>query len=936
MALKWKVISQRNWLKGLQATFGRFAQPVGVLRRLSNLLYDKRGALRQTDGSMVFTRPNFGGPLYGPTLELYLYQPKQVNAYYVALQKSLDFQIAPPTGVTVTRLTIGAAINSAVRVGGVTVINCAANHNISLAQNTPTQTFQPGNRSPGNLSISGVTDGSFNVQVALNSIGGLTPTSFAFLQPHLPDSSGTGGLVGTTLGLLGTYTYDVTAGDGVGGETPASGAPGTVTLIGSQNAVKITWTADPSAVGHSVYRLAGAVPGRLNTGSGPGQSITSPSYVDLGNAYQPGAVPPAVNTTQTLVLRALQSPDYAINILGEFPTSLLPVSGGILGATGGSGGSTASSGLGPTANGGVVGSTSPIPVIVEFANQIILALGNGYPPQAFGDIHSGGSGTVAPLGNTFTALYPDWQPSVAFNPGDTIRDSVSGGIFHTTQGGTTGATRPAFDNTLNANTPEGTPGTITWVCIATSFSGTALRGGAHAIVYAGSLWLLNTSPATTDDQLDGPCCIKMSDLNNPSSWNPVNVAFLDRDDGDEITGAATFTIANSGIAPTGSLVIFKYFKTYQLTGVFGAADLTIQQAETELGCVAPRTIQFLTGFGIARLSHLGFAYFNGTVDRLFSEEIRPYLFADPNEPDIIPVDWTFAYFGKAAQSTTPPMYVCALPIMAQVLSGVTVVAGSGGAIYSIFVRVVKLVNGGEVAISGESQVNSGTNAFAVTTPVAAAGVTYRVYAGNSSNGEDLYIEQASFANQLVNLSAMTPGFAPIGLLTRLFCFDLVQKQWAIIDLPFAISALKNIRAPGTVPITAAAGYSDGAVRRMFAGDQLWDTGSQVVWSFTGGELFQDGGTAKVFYRRLALRGRFAQTPNLQIGINLDGGIGTPRTPGTVTQLKAGFWDLRVDILADAESTSATVTGQGPVQMVIETMDWHVKPKPAGVPVSIQK
>lgn len=549
------------------------------------------------------------------------------------------------------------------------------------------------------------------------------------------------------------------------------------------------------------------------------------------------------------------------------------------------------------------------------------------------------TGVMVPVSNTFNAQYTDWQASVSWNQGDTIKDSVSGGIFIAIQAGTSGATRPNFVNILNQQTPELSPGTVVWKCTAVSFMGTPLRGAACAIVYAGSLWLANTWPTTTSDQLDGPNCIKMSDANNPESWNPANIAFLGKDDGDQITSLNTYTIAEAGISPTGSLVIFKNFSTYQVTGVFGATDLTIQQAQTDMGNVAGRSSQFIPGYGISRLTHLGFAYFNGVNDRLISEEIRPYIFG--GEPDIAILDWNYAYLSKGAQAANPPMYVCACPIVAAVLTGVSFT--SAGVTYPLFVRVEKITqeadgNWLETSISPEVEVfYDSTPAFQVTTPAAVTGVRYRVFAGYTPGGENVYLEQATFTAQSINLSDMIPGFSSFGNggMSRIFCYDLVMKQWAIVDLPFSISALKQVRSPGTIPITVAGGANDGSLRRLFAGDQTWDNGDQVAWSFRSGELFQQGGSAKVFYRRLVIRGSMSLSSAISVSINLQGAQQKPTT-GMGRQLGGNQWEMRIDIMKDAENANATISGVGPTQIRIESMDWYVKAKASGAPVSIQK
>jgi hypothetical protein len=312
--------------------------------------------------------------------------------------------------------------------------------------------------------------------------------------------------------------------------------------------------------------------------------------------------------------------------------------------------------------GGVIGEACLIPQILQFFDTTVLILGNGLPPQTT-NVTSLGAATANPVTNTFTANYPNWQPTVAWVSGNQISVLIGGTnyLFTAIQGGVSGSTAPAFSATLGSTV---TDNQVIWRNDGDVSTSPAPRGAAHGIVYAGSLWLANTSPQTTTDQLDGPTVLKMSDTNNPQSWNPLNVAFIGRDDGTQITGLASFTIAEAGIAPTGSLCVFKEFTTYQVFGVFGATDFQITLAQTDMGCLGPRTIQFLPGYGIARLAHLGFAIFDGTRDKLISEEIRPYIFGGVvQQADIVPIDFSFAYFSKGIQSTTPPMYFCIAPLI---------------------------------------------------------------------------------------------------------------------------------------------------------------------------------------------------------------------------------------------------------------------------------
>jgi hypothetical protein len=186
--------------------------------------------------------------------------------------------------------------------------------------------------------------------------------------------------------------------------------------------------------------------------------------------------------------------------------------------------------------------------------------------------------------------------------------------------------------------------------------GGGLPGAQHLAVHLGAVWAWNTNPTTT--ATDGPSSLRQSNVNDPDTWNIANQAFISKDDGQVGMGLGVFTIAETGISPTQTLVAFKNFSTYQVTGLFGSSNFSIQKIKSDMGCVAPRTIQFVSGFGIIRLSHRGFALFNGVDDLLISEEIRPYLFG---RDDISGLNWSRIHMSMAAQVHNPPLYLCACP-----------------------------------------------------------------------------------------------------------------------------------------------------------------------------------------------------------------------------------------------------------------------------------
>lgn len=858
-----KTISQKDWKRGVVANTPDQDQPKGSLPRASNLIYTRRGGLRACDGSQIISLQNGAlQPVSGPWTDLYLFKPINVNSYYIGIKKEFSTHLGVPVATA--------------------------------------------------------------------------------------SDAGAGGSL-----LAGTYRYKVTTLDGAGGEGTAS-AETSVTIV-ANHLIGVSWPAIPNAGngGYKIYRAA--VNGASNTETllatvGTGNT----TYQDNGSVAPDGVTfPPAIDTTQVCILYRVPATSYgAGNVLATFPADPFVPNDGTPGGSGGGGGtggnsSPPSGGAPPTPSGGNTGNCSPLPQIVQFANKAFIALGNGFAPQLLTD-----PSTVAAISNTFTATYPDWVASTAFSTGDQIKPSTNnagGFVFKAVQGGTTGTVNPTFPQTANQTVADKT---VIWQNIGQGTTSPAPRGAAHVEVYAGALWAANTSPTTTADNLDGPSALRMSDINNPTSWNPLNTAFLDRDDGDQITGLKAMTIAESGIPPTGSLVAFKNFKTFQVNGVFGSSSFSIQRAQTDLGCIAPRTIEFCPGFGIIRLSHLGFALFDTTRDRIISEDIRPFLFPDPNIPDILPVDWNFGYLAKAAQTAMPPMYCCAVPLalpnlpLSNTPGGVLLQAGLGTSAWTVpqlyYFRATKFttVNGvvTESSIGVEVSLYLTQTGLLKTVPSVIGGadataVKYRVYAGTISGAYSNYAELTPAQMQagrnflsiadFPNAGGITTG---VGGLTRLLCYDLVQKCWAVIDLPWAIEELTQVRPLGSIPITVTGGFADGSVRRLQSGDATWD-GTPVAWNFRPAELMAGGGTSRVFYQRLTLKGVGTPTSVL-VTPSYDYVDDIQQAPINYT-FGGGRFLSWLDLLQTALTAHATVSGTGPVE--IDALDWEVEVLEEGVP-----
>lgn len=768
---------------------------------------------------------------------------------------------------------------------------------------------------------------------------------------HLAVPSGvTAAVAGSGL-LNGTYHYVVTALDGAGGETTAS-SEASITV--SSQSVTVSWTPVPNATGYKIYRTAagGASGSEKLLATAVGQATSSITDNNNNDSSLGPGVPPSVNTTQVCEFYNFNVPSYsAANIIYTFPADLLAYPGG--GTGGGHGGSGSggggSSGFGgPQPAGGITGNLSAIPMILQFVNKMMLALGNGYPPF----ISDGTTAGTVAITNTFTAVYPAWVASTVYNQGDQIEATVSGTayVFTATQGGTSGTAAPAFTAVTGSTV---TDHTIIWKNSGQVSGSPAPRGAAHEEIYAGSLWFANTSPTETSDELDGPSALRMSDLNNPTSWNPLNAAQISPDDADQCSGLKAFTVAEAGIAPQNFLMFFKYFSTYLIQGVFGASNFAITRLQTDLGCIAPRSIQFLPGYGIMRLTHLGFAVTDGITDKLENPEaIRPYLFPESTESDIAPLDQSFVYFSKGAQTAEPPMYVCACPLIPTILNlniGWSVAFQAGSLPAGNYWFILQYFGPGvvyEAAEVGPVTIATGTTGgFKVTIPAFATalpGIAFaRIYFGTSPGGESEYVQFTPIfspsVGQSVNITspglAGTPVLTSQGELTRIFCYDLVLKSWTVVDVPFPISVLKQFRTIGSNPITLMAGFFDSGLRRWQAGDPQWDQGAlnagsttlAVKWNFIDAEVHTEGATVRIFHNQVILRG--ADGPPFIRGTPFLNGQPSTTVQASMIPLGNGQFEARIRILRAVENLALQIFGTGPA--VIESIDYNVVPKPAG-------
>jgi hypothetical protein len=1009
---KGKIEPLKKFVKGVNAATGILSQPPGTVVRISNLNFTQRGSLQTIDGSAVIGQlvsPNTQAAALGTFSSFVSGQ----YPYYLALSSTVGYLLPNLTGVTAAAVS-GSPSNPA---GTYLFALCATNGSQHSDPQLATISISPGiafngaaftwtmDASATSYSIYYLPGGPGSTEGVL--LGTSTGGGFNFIG-HIPATP----LVELPVGN-NTFLYQLQIGNiqppskrvwftptantfPAALPQPAQVAPGDPNFQfqeGFQNVNTYTGADIPifEVVGNdTVQNTAGGYPSLAISGSqtvileltagasgaivdndGTGSFLIEFQYSTDGGAtwntiYSistsiPGGYDyPAFPLSQIITgLTNLSDLKIAITITTTATSSAVTIADALISASS----VTVTTGYSFTPYGGSLGYADPIPQILQFAavttgipalpiTVAILILGNGYAPQQF-DPTLLGSSTCTALTNTFTSLYPGWQASVNWALNDIIAVTVSGTTytFLCTQAGLSAASEPTFPATLGVAVDDGQ---AVWKNTGTLPGSIAPRGAAHGIVYGGSLWLYNTAPQTTQDQIDGPTCLKMSDSGNPNSWNPANIAFLGKDDGTQGTGMTTFSIAQVGVTPTESLVCFKEFQTYQVLGIFGAADFQIIQAQTDLGCIAKFSIQFLAGYGIVRLTHEGFGLFNGVNDKLISEEIRPYLYGGTGlNADIVGIDFTFCYLAQSAQTSRPPQYLCACPLVATTLTGVTsgAVPGDTGSHLTFYILVTKLVPNGagvytEVAITPEMIVTTTSilQGVGVFTPEAQAGVQYRAYWGTTPGGENTYVQASSF-NGALPIGGEAPGGTPgtptvFGTMTRLFLFDLVLKAWTIIDLPWSITVLLQARTGEGNPLTIGfRGDGTGALERFFAGDASWDaaslvgglpaTATPIAWGFQCTYVYEEGSSRRIFYRKVTIRGYSTQTAAslIAVGVRADGNPVATFQTYLQPQPFSGQFQLDIDLMFTAQIVNIAVSGVGPV--TIDGMDFEVVPKKGG-------
>lgn len=332
---------------------------------------------------------------------------------------------------------------------------------------------------------------------------------------------------------------------------------------------------------------------------------------------------------------------------------------------------------------------------------------------------------------------PNFFPSQIGNPGDTIRDH----------------------NAANNS------GTLLWLNVGQA--ALSPPGAAYVFQHLDCLFLWGVGQSYGADGITGPDALWQSDKDDPQSFNPGKTTFVGKGDGTTAQGGCVYSLSEAGIAATPQLVLFKDASTYSFLNSFDANPALVP-VSGGLGCIAPESVQFIGGFGVMRLSYMGFTLFDGQLEHVseYTDAIRGYLFG--GLPDVAPLDLINIQKSVSFQCINPNMYWCFCPIQ-----------------------------GGFGALPG-------------------------VRAGS-------------------------------GVATRGFGYDWDLKQWAVIDLPFPVSAaVFNPQASfvATNYQSIVGGVDDGVVRSMFSGATDWD-GLPIQAHITFPEMGFPG--SPVYLRRVNLR-----------------------------------------------------------------------------------
>lgn len=549
-------------------------------------------------------------------------------------------------------------------------------------------------------------------------------------------------------------------------------------------------------------------------------------------------------------------------------------------------------------------SSYTIPSFVQAGDFLAFALGAGFTPVL---AHNRPLTTVT-WANTWTAgtNIPSWIANVQVAVGQPVQPTTPNGHIYVAindEGapagsvtGQTGSTQPTFPTASGARV---TDGTVVWQ--ESGATGPPIPpGAAFFFFHLGFLWAWGTNTTYTADGLDGPDALRMSDLYNFTSWNPLNQTFIGKGDGTLPTGGGVMTLGETGIAATAQLVLFKQNSSYVVLGALGP-NAQAKKVPTGVGCVAPGTVFFIEELGLIRLSARGVAVFDGQNDNVeqYTDPIDAYLFGGLS--DITPIDWSNVGLCKAARANFPPCYLLACPLPA-----------------------------GSTAQVGTQSVTAAATTVSVTFPSALGG-SYAPYimptwdttvyvSGLVSTGFTVVFgTPAPAGGGTVYWAASQQGAG----LTRMFVYHLSLQAWAVVDLPWPIATLAYIPENPFPSFTLTGGQMDGTVRRIFAGDPDWD-GTAILGSLTLPEIGNP--VSPSYVKEVSVSGR----AKLGLTCGFTGAtLQWINRAGLIVQesLFAAPSQIPVHVTIDRTMISGSLQLSSTGPMILEGIEIPVRPKP---------
>jgi hypothetical protein len=142
-------------------------------------------------------------------------------------------------------------------------------------------------------------------------------------------------------------------------------------------------------------------------------------------------------------------------------------------------------------------------------------------------------------------------------------------------------------------------------------------GGTAAVINGspkGKYIVTNHEKLMVAGMSTNPCRVQWCDEGDEATWGPTSYWEFEEDDGDVITGLATFA---------GNLYVFKTNSIHALYGT-NADDFYSRRLQMGVGCVAPKSL-LVTDNGIFFAARDGFKFFDGAMVQHISTKVDPLI-----------------------------------------------------------------------------------------------------------------------------------------------------------------------------------------------------------------------------------------------------------------------------------------------------------------------